>query len=141
MDDKVKDLLEYLSDSGVTERSIVIFLSDHGMRFGDIRQTDTGWLEERLPFIYVSFPKWFQQSFPKEYDAFKNNTYKLTCPYDLHMTLKHILVLSGYNYTVTPSESCPKCKSLFEDIDSERSCEDAGIAQHWCTCAGYTKQA
>ncbi|XP_018561924.1 uncharacterized protein LOC108904037 [Anoplophora glabripennis] len=138
MDNKIRSFLNDLDNSGVTENSIVIFLSDHGIRFGDIRLTETGWLEERLPFIYVSFPKWFKEKFPIEYRNFQKNFNRLTSPYDLHMTLKHILVLSGHNFTMTPSQGCPKCRTLFEEADQERSCEDAGIEQHWCTCAGYT---
>ncbi|KAJ8984809.1 hypothetical protein NQ317_013007 [Molorchus minor] len=138
MDNKIKSFLVDLANSGVLETSIVIFLSDHGMRFGEFRLTETGWFEERLPFIYLSFPEWFKEKHSKEYFNFRNNTYRLTSPYDLHVTLKHILVLSGHNYTVRPSNACPKCRSLFEEADAERSCEDAGIAQHWCTCSGYT---
>nr|CAH7722095.1 unnamed protein product [Callosobruchus chinensis] len=137
MDGKVRSFLEELTNGGVTESSIVIFLSDHGMRFGDIRLTHTGWLEERLPFIYVSFPSWFQERFYNEYATFKNNSHKLTSPFDLHMTLKHILKMQDKNYTVTPSVSCPLCRSLFEEIPYTRSCEEAGITGHWCTCLGF----
>lgn len=137
MDLKVRKILQEIVAGGA-DNTIVIFLSDHGMRFGDFRLTDTGWHEERLPFIYILFPKWFKEKYPGEYNNFKSNTNKLTCPYDVHMTLKHLLVLAGHNFTITPSDACPKCKSLFEQIDSERSCEDAGIEQHWCTCTGYT---
>ncbi|KAJ8917607.1 hypothetical protein NQ315_000090 [Exocentrus adspersus] len=137
MDNKMRGFLKDIDSSGVTENSIVLFLSDHGIRFGDIRLTETGWLEERLPFIYASFPKWFKEKFPEEFKNFQKNSNRLTSPYDLHMTLKHILILSGHNYTMTPSRACPKCKSLFEEVELERSCEDAGIEQHWCTCAGY----
>ncbi|XP_056637211.1 uncharacterized protein LOC130445543 isoform X2 [Diorhabda sublineata] len=141
MDDKLVEFLKILTERGVTNNSIIIFLSDHGMRFGDIRLTDTGWLEERLPFIYVSFPDWFKNNFKKEYENFIDNTDKLTTPYDLHVTLKHLLLLYDRNYkTKNSSEACPKCKSLFRAIDSERSCSDAGIDQHWCTCAGYKKR-
>ncbi|XP_050501784.1 uncharacterized protein LOC126881522 isoform X1 [Diabrotica virgifera virgifera] len=140
MDHKVKHLLQDITNEGITNNSIVIFLSDHGMRFGDIRLTDTGWLEERLPFIYVSFPSWFKEGFPKEYENFKINSNRFTCPYDLHMTLKHILALSGRDYKITPGEACPKCKSLFEEADADRSCADAAIDQHWCTCAGYKQK-
>uniref|UniRef100_A0A6P7FR41 Uncharacterized protein LOC114331788 isoform X1 n=1 Tax=Diabrotica virgifera virgifera TaxID=50390 RepID=A0A6P7FR41_DIAVI len=140
MDDKVKHLLQDITNEGITNNSIVIFLSDHGMRLGGIRLTDTGWLEERLPFIYVSFPSWFKKGFPKEYENFKINSNRLTCPYDLHMTLKHILVLSGRDYKITPGESCPQCKSLFEEVDADRSCADAAIEKHWCTCIGHKKK-
>ncbi|KAJ8938630.1 hypothetical protein NQ314_011410 [Rhamnusium bicolor] len=138
MDNKTKEFLEDLANRNVLENSVVIFFSDHGVRFGDIRLTKSGWLEERLPFIYFSLPKWFKKKFTREFNNFKNNSYKLTSPYDIYMTLKHILVLSGHNYTITPSDACPTCMSLFEEIDPERSCEDAGIEQHWCTCAAYT---
>lgn len=137
MDEKVKEFLEGLADDGILNNDIVVFLSDHGMRFGKIRLTYTGWLEERLPFIYVWFPPWFQEKFPNEYNNFKRNRHKLTSPYDLHMTLQHIFLLSGLNRSVIPSEACPKCKSLLEEIETERSCEDVGVVDHWCTCAGY----
>lgn len=138
MDNKIRGFLKDLDSSGVTETNVVIFLSDHGIRFGGIRLTETGWLEERLPFIYVSFPRWFKEKFPAEFSNFQKNSNRLTSPFDLHMTLRHILILSGHNYTMVPSKGCPKCKSLFEEAELERSCEDAGIEQHWCTCAGYT---
>ncbi|RZB73460.1 uncharacterized protein BDFB_010973, partial [Asbolus verrucosus] len=137
MDKKVKGFLEDIANSGVLENSIVIFLSDHGMRFGEIRYTPIGWLEERLPFIYISVPERFQKQFPNEYRNLENNRHQLTNPYDLYMTLQHILILSGFNYTMKPSTACPGCKSLFMNTKSDRSCEDAAIEQHWCTCAGY----
>lgn len=139
MDDKLERFLTDLDDTGITNHSLVIFLSDHGIRFGDIRATETGWLEERLPFIYLSFPPWFKERFPTEYGNFEQNKNRLTTPYDLHMTLQHILVMSGLNHTIKPSDACPGCVSLFEEVPEERSCEDANITQHWCTCAGYSE--
>lgn len=56
-------VLNFLTSSEVTkamDNSIFIVFSDHGFRFGDIRFTYSGWLEERLPFLYVRFPKLFQ---------------------------------------------------------------------------------
>lgn len=56
-------VLNFLTSSTVTQamdNSIFVVFSDHGFRFGDIRFTYSGWLEERLPFIYVRFPKLFQ---------------------------------------------------------------------------------
>ncbi|CAG9761090.1 unnamed protein product [Ceutorhynchus assimilis] len=139
MDNKLLVFLKNLHSSGVTNSSIIIFLSDHGIRFGDIRLTETGWLEERLPFIYFSFPPWFKEKFSEEYKNFLNNVNKLTSPYDIHMSLQHLLKMSGFNYSIIPSDACPKCVSLFENISKERSCEEAGITDHWCTCAGYSE--
>lgn len=67
------------------------------------------------------------------------NRNRLTTPYDLHMTLQHLLVLSGKNHTIVTSDGCPKCRSLFEVADQERSCQEAAIEQHWCTCTEYSE--
>lgn len=138
MDYKVRGFLRDITSDGITNNSFVVFLSDHGLRFGEIRYTDTGWLEERLPYLFFSVPKWFQERHSKEYNNLKNNANKLTTPYDLHMTLQDILAKTT-NYKIQAASGCPNCKSLFEEVQNERSCEEAGITQHWCTCEGYKK--
>ncbi|RZC40975.1 DUF229 and/or Sulfatase domain containing protein [Asbolus verrucosus] len=138
MDDKIKQFFEDITNAGILENSIVIFLSDHGLRCGEFRETTMGWLEERLPFIYIWIPEKFQKKFPAEFTNIKRKVDKLTSPFDLYMTLQHLLVLSDFNYVMKPSSGCSNCKSLFIETGSERSCEDAGIAQHWCTCADFS---
>ncbi|CAG9865418.1 unnamed protein product [Phyllotreta striolata] len=136
MDDRLAEFLDSLTKSGVTNTSLVIFFSDHGIRFGPIRKTLTGWLEERLPFIYVSFPPAFSRLHRREHANFVSNVHRLTSPYDLHLTLRHVLELGG-----APggrgAEGCPTCRSLFEPAAGDRSCAEAGIAQHWCTCSDF----
>lgn len=138
MDDK---MLEFLTDLDVNDSlndSVIIFFSDHGFRFGNIRFTYSGWLEERLPFLYFKFPKTFQESHSQLYENLLINArVRLTTPYDVHMTLQHLLKLFNQSYVIKPSLGCPSCKSLFEKIEENRSCSDGGIAQHWCTCEGY----
>ncbi|KAK5644324.1 hypothetical protein RI129_005624 [Pyrocoelia pectoralis] len=138
MDLKVAEFLRSLNRSGIFDNSIVIFFSDHGIRFGTVTYTHAGWLEERLPFFYMTVPKWFQKKFPRKYSNLVLNSNRLITPYDLYMTLQEILVLSGKKYSMKASTACPECKSLFEVAKSDRSCEDAGIENHWCTCRGYT---
>ncbi|RZC40976.1 DUF229, Sulfatase, and/or Phosphodiest domain containing protein, partial [Asbolus verrucosus] len=138
MDDKIKQFWEEITYEGVLNNSFVIFLSDHGLRCGQFRETAMGWLEERLPFIYVWIPDRFKQKYPSEFINFKRNVHKLTTPFDLYMTLQHLLILENFIYEMKPSRGCPNCKSLFTEIESERSCNDAGIAQHWCTCADFS---
>lgn len=93
----------------------------------------TGWLEERLPFFYIWLPKQFQLEHPEIVQSLKINKNRLTSPYDVYVTLKHILKMSGGQ--VEPiSISCPTCKSLFTELPIERSCPDAAIDKHWCTC-------
>nr|XP_015839266.1 PREDICTED: uncharacterized protein LOC659414 isoform X1 [Tribolium castaneum] len=137
MDLKMRDFLKKMRDSGVLQNTFVFFLSDHGLRVGSFRQTTMGWLEERLPFIYVWVPERFQVEFRRQYHNLKLNVNQLTSPYHLYMTLQDILVLSKQNYKVKASQKCPKCRSLFESYE-DRSCKEAGIDFHWCTCNTYT---
>lgn len=137
MDDKV---LQFLSDRDFVdslENTIFVFYSDHGFRYGGIRQTFAGYLEERLPFIYLRFPHGFRRRFPKEYENVLVNSRRLTTPYDLYNTLQHILHLDNNEYKRLTSPACPKCESLFKEIAENRTCEEAGINEHWCTCINY----
>lgn len=56
------------------------------------------------------------------------------------MTLKHILLINNPEQKPMPPMGCPKCQSLFYEIPWNRSCEDASIDEHWCTCATYQTQ-
>lgn len=126
MDRNVRDFFKKLKNSEILDESIVIFLSDHGIRFGDINNTPRGFYEVRLPMHYISVPTWFKREYPIEMKNFKDNTGKLTSNYDLYMTLQHILKLSGANHTVTSSRACTNCRSFFEKITTERRCSEAG---------------
>lgn len=136
MDDKMRDFFENLKINGIFNHSVVNLLSDHGIRFGDIRKTIQGWYEERLPTNLISIPPWFQKQFPEKYSNFLKNSKKLTSTYDLYMTLEEILHLSVTNHNISRSEACPSCLSLFSDIPENRSCKEAGIPELWCTCVG-----
>lgn len=138
MDEKV---LQFLSDPSFVDSlndTIFVFFSDHGFRFGAHRRTNSGWLEERLPFIYMRIPNKFQTNFPREYKNFLTNSLRLTTPYDFHNTLQHVLKLYNTSHTSLSSPGCPKCHSLFEEVDEKRTCQDAGITQRWCTCTSYS---
>jgi hypothetical protein len=149
MDFRFLQLFNELAEIGTLNNTVVIFLSDHGMRFGKIRETFIGWLEERLPFIYVWIPLWFRQQYPEVEKNLATNRDRLTSPYDVHITLKDILGrnresdmagstenASNVSY-INGSAGCPKCVSLFQEVTYNRSCDDAGITPHWCTCNQY----
>ncbi|KAJ9587424.1 hypothetical protein L9F63_019054, partial [Diploptera punctata] len=142
MDYRFLQFFNEIEEAGTLNNTIVIFLSDHGMRFGKMRETVVGWYEERLPFIQIWIPKWFRRKYPNYYNNILLNREKLTSPYDLHLMLKHILVenennILDENQMINGTISCPTCKSLFSEIAYNRSCEEAGIALHWCTCNQY----
>lgn len=137
MDGKIKSYLLELETREILNNSMVVFFSDHGIRFGPVRHLVTGWLEERLPFIFIWLPEWFRDEYPEVVEALKINRNRLTNPYDLHMTLKHIIELSGRSKPKPPAESCAQCQSLFKVMPWNRSCEDSAIESHWCTCSPY----
>lgn len=138
MDSHILTKLEHLEKEGVMNDSMIIFLSDHGMRYGDIRNTFIGWYEERLPFIYIWLPEWFREEDPEAYQALTVNQNRLTSPYDLYETLRDILIRAGGE--AISSSGCPKCGSLFKTVPMERGCEDAGVASHWCVCTAFQKE-
>ncbi|XP_008203577.1 uncharacterized protein LOC100121316 isoform X1 [Nasonia vitripennis] len=127
--------LQNLENSGVLNDSMIVVLSDHGMRYGDIRSTFVGWYEERLPFIYVWLPEWFREQEPEAYAAMRVNQNRLTSPYDLYETLRDVLQRAGGQ--AVPSSGCPQCSSLFKPAPKDRGCSEAGVAQHWCTCTAF----
>lgn len=133
MDARFLKFFHELVNNDALNNTMVIFLSDHGMRFGKIRETFVGWLEERLPFIYIWVPEWYRNLYPQKYNNLVENSYRLTSPYDLHLTLQEVLRDEHDNGTA----ACPKCVSLFDEAPWNRSCEDVGVTEHWCTCSEY----
>lgn len=143
MDDRIKYYLMELERRSILNDSIVIFFSDHGLRFGPVRKLVTGWMEERLPFLFYWLPTWFRERHPEIVQALKVNRNRLTNPYDLHLTLKHILQLSERGPSAVENEQtdvamgCANCQSMFREVPWNRSCEEIGIAAHWCTCSPF----
>ncbi|XP_077298601.1 uncharacterized protein LOC143919899 isoform X1 [Arctopsyche grandis] len=136
MDSKMLNFFERLKTSGTLNRTIVLFISDHGIRFGKLRATLTGYYEERLPALYMWFPLKFRELHPAAYNSILVNTKHLTSPYDVYMTLQDVLHMSMKTGGVSsPSEACSSCQSLFHPVPWNRTCEDAGILAHWCTCS------
>lgn len=124
MDDRVVMFFQQLEETGAFNTTFITFLSDHGMRWGKIRQTTIGWYEERLPFIHVWVPDWFKQNHPVIYNNMKTNSKRLTSPFDLHLTLREILRLSrqdNTSLTVDECPGCPKCCSLFSEVSKDQS--------------------
>ncbi|XP_037927725.1 uncharacterized protein LOC119662137 isoform X2 [Teleopsis dalmanni] len=140
MDGKVVEYLEKFSSLGTLQNTIIIFFSDHGMRFGPTRKTLSGHLEERLPFLFLWLPQHLKQKHPEFVNALSVNKNRLTNPYDLHMTLKNVLSMSGRvdnKELLSPAEDCPRCQSLLAPVPHNRSCDEIAIEDHWCTCIPY----
>jgi len=137
-DEEFQDLLEsVVSSSG--ENSVIFFISDHGYRFGNFRETFLGYYEESLPFFFVRIPPSLRQSHPQWYKNLKTNVNRLTTPFDLYETLKDILNLAETSNNIT-SPKAPAfpppvyASSLFSLGRLNRTCEESGIPQRYCLC-------
>ncbi|XP_041564109.1 uncharacterized protein LOC121467092 [Drosophila elegans] len=124
---------------GLFERSIVLVLSDHGYRYGVTRRSATsGYLEERLPMMFIYVPPWFRARYPQYVENLKRNRNRLSSSFDLHMTLHHLLQLnvtsmSDFSPSLQASQ-CKECQSLFFELPYNRICSQAGIREKWCSC-------
>ncbi|KAK3912174.1 Holo-[acyl-carrier-protein] synthase [Frankliniella fusca] len=135
---------------GVLDKSVVVFLSDHGIRWGDIRETYQGRLEERLPFLMISLPRWLRERYPSAVANLRRNSRRLVTPYDLHATLEDLMDLSRLEQRAIKEraemlsrldrdkQGLPRAVSMFLVAPETRSCEDAAIEPHWCTCYSST---
>jgi hypothetical protein len=101
------------------------------MRFGAIRETYIGQLEERLPFLLLALPPSFQNKYPEYVNALKRNAHRLTTPFDIHTTLSSLLPITG---TIRRNKLEDRGMNLFVDIPVERTCDTSAIHSHWCTC-------
>ncbi|XP_075745390.1 uncharacterized protein LOC119176401 [Rhipicephalus microplus] len=119
-----------LNASGVMDKSIVVFLSDHGMRYGPIRQTLIGKYEDRMPFVFLMLPREFRRKYPQVVKNLKINQRRLTTHYDLHAML---LELADFPNDFS-SFKTQHGTSLLREVPENRTCRDASIAPHWCCC-------
>ena len=134
-----EDLLEFIKEldkKNHLNNILLILMSDHGARFDKVRQLVQGRYEERLPYIGMLFPKHFQQRYPVLMENFKSNIKSLTTGYDLHATLKHILESDFYQKEMYKTLHGI---SLLSPIPVNRTCTDASIQPHWCSCLDWRK--
>ncbi|XP_053693115.1 uncharacterized protein LOC128741363 [Sabethes cyaneus] len=142
IDEDYRSLLEHMEKEHFLENNAIILLSDHGLRWGSYRNTYQGMMEERQPFLFFILPRWFQQKYTTAYRNLRKNRQQLTSHFDLYETLKDLADLSSLSRATLKKRSMelletkpiPRGISLFLPIAPTRTCEDAGIAAHWCTC-------
>uniref|UniRef100_A0A0N4Z0Y6 Sulfatase domain-containing protein n=1 Tax=Parastrongyloides trichosuri TaxID=131310 RepID=A0A0N4Z0Y6_PARTI len=109
--------------------SIVIFFSDHGNRYDNIRETNVGRFETRLPFLNIHLPKKLKELYPFLIKIMIENSNKMTTQYDLHETLKSILK-KEWKKDFTKRRGY----SLFHKHPHQRECITSGIPENYCPC-------
>ncbi|CAH0557696.1 unnamed protein product [Brassicogethes aeneus] len=135
-DESYLEFFRSLYEDGYLDNTVLVFMSDHGIRWGSIRQTYQGRMEERLPFVFVRLPDDYKKHHPQIYNNLKVNSHKLTTPFDLHETMADLL--DPYSLTSdnihSRNDTNDRGISLFSQIPDTRTCETAAIDAHWCTC-------
>lgn len=135
--------LRLLQESGILNHTLVLLMSDHGMRWGSFRKTYQGMMEERQPLLIALYPPWLKQRYPLAVANLELNAKRLTTHFDLHATLVQLLNMHNLEADQLQrstedlkdiDSTLPRGISLFLPVPVERNCEQAGIAAHWCTC-------
>ncbi|CAI2352335.1 unnamed protein product [Caenorhabditis sp. 36 PRJEB53466] len=141
-DEDLSAHLKHMNDEGMFDDSLVIVMADHGHRFAKLRETHQGQLEERMPFFSIALPKQLRET-TKGAEMERNlreNKEKLTSPFDIHASLLDILQLSELKKEqVGQMQDAKTTRSLsvFRPIPADRTCAQAGIEAHWCTCLSW----
>ena len=128
--------LKNLDKKGALENTILLVYGDHGLRWGKIRISPVGYLEERLPFFSIALPLRFKEKFPRHTANLEANKNKLVTFLDVHKTLLNLLDLkeSSVPFSYDGKE---RSISLFSRILPNRTCADAHIPQEFCACIKY----
>ncbi|EGT35503.1 hypothetical protein CAEBREN_29956 [Caenorhabditis brenneri] len=139
-DEDVAAHLKTMNSEGLFDDSIVIVMADHGHRFAKLRETHQGQLEERMPFFSISLPKQLKMTEKGKVmeKNLRENAEKLTSPFDIPASLIDILNLPDDSEEKDSNQmqdaSHQRSLSVFRPIPEDRTCAQAGIEAHWCTC-------
>ena len=96
----------------------------------DVRASEQGKLEERLPFLAVRLPGWFSERYPRAAANLRLNSDRLTTPFDVHETLMDVIDMERLR-NVTEDRPRPRAYSLYDNIPADRTCADADVEPHW----------
>lgn len=135
-----EDLLlffKWLKRDGHLDNTMFLLVSDHGSRVGKVRNTKVGRVEFKMPLLSVILPNKFKQRYPHIAKNLKDNTKKLTSPFDVYRTLQDVLNKT-FSKTYDSDNNYQKLNSrgisLFKRIPANRNCLQCGIPESFCPC-------
>lgn len=137
LDSDFVSYLKWLKHSGELEKSVVIVMADHGARYGKVRKTVQGKIEERMPMMSIRYPVEFLKKYPKVLTNLKLNKERLTAPFDIYETITDVLDKHRFSEAISKKQ---RGISLSHEVPFDRTCSDAGIDIHWCSCLVRIKQ-
>ncbi|GFO32785.1 hypothetical protein PoB_005929000 [Plakobranchus ocellatus] len=131
---------KFLQDLVATDslnNTVIFWFSDHGPRFGPIRETYHGRIETSTPYIFFVFPPWFKRKYPQLISTHKINQNSLSSHFDVYETIRDLLYLK--NLPRKNGSQKERGISLFREIPRERTCDNAGIPGEFCACGRFSK--
>lgn len=136
MDPYLYDVVSRMIEDGLLNKTLLILMSDHGVRYGSFRETEYGRLEEDLPYLFLAFPEWFRRKYPRAMERLEENRRRLISTFDLHETFKSIMNCDYNNdaFMVVNATIRDRGVSLFQRISPDRTCDDAGVPSIYCGC-------
>uniref|UniRef100_A0AC35GSC4 Uncharacterized protein n=1 Tax=Panagrolaimus sp. PS1159 TaxID=55785 RepID=A0AC35GSC4_9BILA len=104
-------------------------MGDHGNRFGWLRKTSVGEIEDNNPFLFLSVPASLRRNTTYT-DTLKQNAKKLMTHYDIYATLTEITNPSNPRIP----DPLIKGSSLFHSLPQPRTCDRLRIPFEYCIC-------
>jgi hypothetical protein len=134
-DETYADFLRRIDEKGYLKDTILVFLGDHGYRYGKLRETPIGYYEDRLPNLWIRLPPRIKERFPEWQKALEVNSLRPTSPYTMYWTLNKILeTFTNVKLSGKALKEVKRRHSFFEELPESQNCEDSGIPQHYCAC-------
>ncbi|XP_021950524.1 uncharacterized protein LOC110847822 [Folsomia candida] len=133
-----------IQEKGYLDNTLLIFMGDHGYRYGPFRETILGYYEDKLPNMWIRLPPWIKEEFPEWQTALEINSRRLSSPFTMYWTLNRILEM--FSSIDPPHDSInanlsgklvPRKHTLqnfFEILPEDNTCADVGIPDDFCAC-------
>ncbi|GFO28754.1 hypothetical protein PoB_005525900 [Plakobranchus ocellatus] len=92
-DEAYHKFLQDLVATDSLDNTVIVWFSDHGPRFGAIRETYHGRIETSAPYIFFVFPPWFKRTYPQLISTLKINQNRLSSHFAVYETIRDLLYL------------------------------------------------
>uniref|UniRef100_A0A7E5A299 Sulfatase domain-containing protein n=1 Tax=Panagrellus redivivus TaxID=6233 RepID=A0A7E5A299_PANRE len=112
--------------------SFVFVMGDHGLRFGGIRNTQIGEIEDNNPFLLLSLP-WSLRRNAQTMSTVRDNALQLITHYDLYATYVD-LAQPKINTTLNSTKLIVHGSSLLRPLPQPRTCDRLRVPFEYCMC-------
>uniref|UniRef100_A0A0R3RXM6 DUF229 domain containing protein n=1 Tax=Elaeophora elaphi TaxID=1147741 RepID=A0A0R3RXM6_9BILA len=134
----------FRTNVGNLNNSFIFVLGDHGLRFGGIRRTDTGYIEDNNPLLMIAVPQYLRSNEHLILNL-KRNSRRHTSHYDIYATLYDIArharkgsfqKWNEHDFTKEfgNERGGIRAKSLLRPIRYDRTCNEMEIPDQYCIC-------